>query len=223
MLEGQRTSAGTPANDLLVQYLCPPSAYRRPRRRCGGREKGNTWTASATSQIKRYNTARQPPNRRPDMQPLELEACISPVEHTLNLIRDVRLHKLGHRNPMGREGEPAAAAPPLSPHKRVHKNRMTPPKTLQKLVTSTYHPEQGEKERSFQSPAWRKTVHARTKGTGFKDKREVSRRVRVKEREALGTAQQDTMRAASALCESAQWDSDPKFDAEMAGMGSTMP
>jgi hypothetical protein len=101
---------------------------------------------------------------------LELEACIPSVEHTLDLIRDqyaTRLHRLGHRNPAiqklpceWREGEPAAAPPPLPLHKRVNRNRESPPKTtrLQTLARSTYPPELGEKVNPFQSAPLRKTA-----------------------------------------------------------------
>ncbi|KAJ6616143.1 hypothetical protein B0H10DRAFT_1949353 [Mycena sp. CBHHK59/15] len=56
-------------------------------------------------------------------------------------------------------GEPAAP-PSSSTHKRVNKNRRTPPKTtrLQKLARSTYHPALGEKVHPFESAPWRRTV-----------------------------------------------------------------
>ncbi|KAK7021578.1 hypothetical protein R3P38DRAFT_2533439 [Favolaschia claudopus] len=107
--------------------------------------------------------------RTTPIRALELEACIPHIEHTLDLVREqyaARLHKLGHRHPViqrfpskWRDGELAAAPQPLPPHKRVSRNRRSPPKTtrLQKLAKSTYHPERGEKVRPFQSAPWRKS------------------------------------------------------------------
>ncbi|KAJ6603949.1 hypothetical protein B0H10DRAFT_2314648 [Mycena sp. CBHHK59/15] len=57
-------------------------------------------------------------------------------------------------------GRARSRPPPLPPHKRVNKNRRTPPKTtrLQKLARSTYHPALGEKVHPFESAPWRRTV-----------------------------------------------------------------
>ncbi|KAF8148972.1 hypothetical protein K438DRAFT_1438013, partial [Mycena galopus ATCC 62051] len=61
--------------------------------------------------------------RTTPIRALELEACIPPIEKTLDRIQEgyaTRLHSLGHRNPVIQrlpptwwEGEPAAAPPPL--------------------------------------------------------------------------------------------------------------